>query len=146
MLNENPARRRQPWSQWTAGPLLTGSLAGALVVLSTMGALRVSASSVRHAGEPSEVAVNRTLNGDRAVATRMVRTIRFRELEVRYEPIVDVKLPEGCEPRVSACGSPTGARRRALRLVELHIPTRALDLDSSQDCANEQFCSSPSVA
>ena len=102
MLKENLARHRRPWSQWAAGGLLTGSLAGALLVLSTMGALPVSGSASRDAGGLSEGAVNRALKGDRLTVTLMVRTIRFRQFEARNEPIVDVKLADGCEPFVSA--------------------------------------------
>ena len=101
MLNENRARRGRIWSHWTAGPLLSGSLAGAFVVLSIMGAPQVSASAPRAAGELSESGVNRTLKGDRSIATRMVRTIRFHQFDSRNEPIVDVKLATGCEPFVS---------------------------------------------
>jgi hypothetical protein len=102
MPNEDLARRGRPWSQWSAGPLLAGSLAGALVVLWTMGALQVSASTSQYPGGQSESAVNRTLKGDRSIVTRMVRTIRLRESDVRNEPIVDVKLANGCEPVASA--------------------------------------------
>jgi hypothetical protein len=103
MLNENLARHVRSWSQWTAGRLLTGSLAGTFVVLSAIGpALEVSGSASRYAGESSESAVNRALKGDRSVVTRMVRTVRFRESDVRNEPIIDVKLAVGCEPFVSA--------------------------------------------
>jgi hypothetical protein len=102
MSNEDLARHRRPWPQWSAGPLLAGSLAGALVVLSTMGALQVSASTSQYAGGLSESTANRTLKGDRSIVTRMVRTVRLREFDARNEPIVDVKLADGCEPVVSA--------------------------------------------
>jgi len=64
-----------------------------------MGALQVSASVPR--AELSDSGVNRTLKGDRSLATRMVRTIRFHQFESRNEPVVDVELAAGCEPFVS---------------------------------------------
>ena len=102
MLNEKRARRGRIWAHCAPGPLLTGSLAGAFIVLSIMGALQVSASTPTSAtGELSESGVNRTLKGDRSIATRMVRTIRFHQFENRNEPVMDVKLATGCEPFVS---------------------------------------------
>ena len=95
MLNENRARRGR---HWTVGPLFVGGLVGAFVVLSIMGALQVSASVPR--AELSH-SVNRTLKGDRSLATRMVRTTRFHQFESRNEPVVDVELTAGCEPFVS---------------------------------------------
>jgi hypothetical protein len=74
MLDETRARRERRWSRWTAGPLLAGSLGGALIVLSIMGAVQISASASRYPGE-SEIAVNRTLRGDRSIVTRKVPTI-----------------------------------------------------------------------
>ena len=102
MLNERRARRGRIWAHCAPGPFLIGSLAGAFIVLSIMGALQVSASTPTSAtGELSESGVNRTLRGDRSIATRMVRTIRFHQFENRNEPVMDVKLATGCEPFVS---------------------------------------------
>src|SRR6185369_2730959 len=91
MLNDKRASRGRISSHWALGPLLIGSLAGASVVLSIMGALQVSASaSPRATGELATSGVNRTLKGDRSITTRMVRTIQFRQFESRNEPVVDV--------------------------------------------------------
>ena len=101
MLNENPPLGRRLRSYWTARPLLTATLAGTLVVLSTVGAIQVSASASRDARELSESTVNHTLKGDRSIVIRMVQTIRFPAFDVRNEAIVDAELAAGCEPFVS---------------------------------------------
>ena len=46
MLNEKRARRGRIWAHCAPGPFLIGSLAGAFIVLSIMGALQVSTTTI----------------------------------------------------------------------------------------------------
>lgn len=108
MLANIPMPSGLPRLTWGGGRLVAGGIAAALVVLSIVIGLEVSAAAVRSGVEifddSSREAINRTGKGDRLqlVPALHQNTVNQRHvIKILRTPAFDLKLADGCESLVS---------------------------------------------
>jgi len=86
----------------TVAQLLVGTLGTVLAILAIVICLDALAATAQPKHDPHTVAVDRTRKGDRSMPGSATHLNLAREVNSRRAPVLDLKLPDGCEALVSA--------------------------------------------